>query len=133
MDAFIEAAKNLSVQLIPTLALIVLVLLIVLLSRLIKLINSVGVTLTKTNSTIDLVDKSIEKVQAPLDTVVKVSNTVDKAHDASLEAIANTKEYIEKNAEVIKVKVNEVVTNIKTKTHKEELVKEPSPEDIIGG
>ena len=46
----------------------------------------------------------IEKMQAPLDTVVKVSNTVDKAHDASLEALANTKEYIEKNAEVIKTK-----------------------------
>ena len=81
------------------------------------------------HETIDLVDQSIEKVQAPLDTVVKVSGTVDKAHDATVSAVRNTKEYITKNAGDLKDKVISYIRD----DEKEEELKEPSPEDIIGG
>ena len=86
MDAFLLAFKNLCNVLMPILGAVCLVCLIVLLIKLIKLIDNVDVTLLKTHGTIDLVDRSIEKVQTPLDTVAKVSLSVDKAHDETIEA-----------------------------------------------
>lgn len=131
MDDFIVALRNLCSDLLPTLGAVCLVCLIILLIKLIKMIGSVDSTLLKTHTTIDLVDQSIEKVQAPLDTVAKVSGTVDKAHDATLLAVKDAKEFVVKNAGDIKERVLAFV-NEESKKETEEL-KEPSPEDIIGG
>jgi hypothetical protein len=131
MDDFIVALRNLCSDLLPTLGAVCLVCLIILLIKLIKMIGSVDSILLKTHTTIDLVDQSIEKVQAPLDTVAKVSGTVDKAHDATLLAVKDAKEFVVKNAGDIKERVLAFV-NEETKKETEEL-KEPSPEDIIGG
>ena len=90
--------------------------------------GSIDSTLLKTHVTIDLVDQSIEKVQAPLDTVVKVSSSVDKAHDATISAAKDAKEFISKNAGEIKDKV---IALIKDEEKIDEL-KEPATEDIIG-
>ncbi len=131
MDDFIVALRNLCSDLLPTLGAVCLVCLIILLIKLIKMIGSVDSTLLKAHTTIDLVDQSIEKVQAPLDTVAKVSGTVDKAHDATLLAVKDAKEFVVKNAGDIKERVLAFV-NEESKKETEEL-KEPSPEDIIGG
>ena len=104
MDAFIIAFSNLCKDLLPILGAVCLVCIIILLIKLIKVMSSVDSTLLKTHGTIDLVDRSIEKVQAPLDTVVK-------------------------NAGDIKERV---IAFVKEEEKKDEL-KEPSPEDIIGG
>ncbi|MBR4471456.1 MAG: hypothetical protein IKS54_09140 [Erysipelotrichaceae bacterium] len=129
MDAFIVAFRDLSRDLIPILGAICLVCVIILLIRLIKLLSSVDSTLLKTHTTIDLVDRSIEKVQAPLDTAVKVSGTVDKAHDATVAAVKDAKDFVVHNAGDIKERVVEFVDGFT----KEEELKDPSPEDIIGG
>ena len=129
MDAFIVAFRDLSEDLIPILGAICLVCVIILLIRLIKLLSSVDSTLLKTHTTIDLVDRSIEKVQAPLDTAVKVSGTVDKAHDATVSAVKDAKDFVVHNAGDIKERVIGFVDGFT----KEEELKEPSPEDIIGG
>jgi uncharacterized protein YoxC len=129
MDAFIIAFRDLSRDLIPILGAICLVCVIILLIKLIKVLSSVDDTLLKTHGTIDLVDRSIEKVQAPLDTVVRVSGTVDKAHDATISAAKDAKEFVTKNAGEIKERV---LAFIKEEENEDEL-KEPSPEDIIGG
>ena len=131
MDDFIVALRNLCNDLLPTLGAICLVCLIILLIKLIKMIGSIDSTLLKAHTTIDLVDQSIEKVQAPLDTVAKVSGTVDKAHDATLLAVKDAKEFVVKNAGDIKDRVMAFV-NEESKKETDEL-KEPSPEDIIGG
>ena len=130
MDAFILAFRNLCNDLMPILGAVCLVCLIVLLIKLIKMIESVDLTVLKTHGTIELVDRSIEKVQAPLDTVAKVSTTVDKAHDATVTAVKEVTEYITKNDDEIKDKVT---TFISEKTEKVDELKEPSPEDLIGG
>lgn len=130
MDAFILALRDLCKDLLPTLGAACLVCLIVLLVKLIKVMDSVDTTLLKTHGTIDLVDKSIEKVQAPLDTAVKVSGTVDKAHDATLVAAKDVKEFVVKNAGEVKERITEIMKE--SSKDKDEL-KEPSPEDIIGG
>lgn len=130
MDAFLLALENLCAEIMPVLGAACLICLIILLIRLIKMVKSVDSTLLKTHGTIDLVDRSIEKVQSPLDTVVKVSATVDKAHDATLAAAKEAKDYISRNAGDIKEKV---MTIINEKDSKIDELKEPSPEDIIGG
>lgn len=132
MDAFIIAAGELANQLMPILGLVVLIVLIVLLAKLIGLVKTLENTVKKTDSTINLVDQSLTKIQTPLDTVVKVSHTVDKAHDATLQAVADTRDYINKNAANIKSKVKDIADNIGSKMKKNDS-KEPSPEDIIGG
>ena len=129
MDAFILAFKNLCNDIMPILGAICLVCLIILLIKLIKMIGDVDITLLKTHGTIDLVDKSIEKVQAPLDTVAKVSSTVDKAHDATLIAAREAKDFISKNAGDIKDKVISII-NEKDKNISE--LKQPDPKDLIG-
>lgn len=128
MDAFIQSFAALSEQIMPILGAISLVCVIILIIKLIKVLGSVNNTLLKSHKTIDLVDESIEKAQAPLDTVVKVSKSVDKAHDATVEAVGNAKEYIVKSAETIKDKV---VTYVNGENNQEEL-KEPNPNDVIG-
>lgn len=128
-DQLIIAARELSSMLLPTIGLIVLVILGVLLIKVIKLIDAVINTVNRTHTTIDLVDKSIEKVQQPLDTVVKLSGTVDKVHDAGVKMVSDSAEFLSQNKEAIKNKVHETVSKVK----KEKPVKVPSPEDIIGG
>ena len=130
MDAFIVALSNLCNQIMPILGAVCLVCVIVLLIKLIKVLDSTDLTLLKAHGTIDLVDQSIEKIQAPLDTVVKVSGTVDKAHDATISAVKEAKDFVVKNADDIKERIVEFVKSDK-KTIDE--TKEPSPEDIIGG
>lgn len=127
MDAFLRSFKDLSNELLPILGAIVLVCLIVLLIRLIKVAKSVDNTINKTHKTIDLVDETMEKVQTPLDTVVKVSKTVDKAHDKTIEVYEKGKDFVVKNAEGIKNKVVSLVSDDK----KEEL-QEQNPEDKLG-
>ena len=96
MDAFVNVLKDFSNQIIPILGAVCLICLIVFLIKLIKLLGNVEITVTKTNGTIDLVDESIEKIQAPLDTVVKLSDTIDKAHGATLDATKEVKDFVTK-------------------------------------
>lgn len=126
MDAFIQSFSILSKQLLPILGAVSLVCLIVLLLKLIKFLGSLDDTVIKSHKTIDLLDQSIEKVQAPLDTVVKVSNTVDKAHDATVQAVDSAKDYIVKSAETIKDKV---VTYVNGQTNIDE-TKESNSQDV---
>ncbi|MBQ6494005.1 MAG: hypothetical protein IJI92_09110 [Erysipelotrichaceae bacterium] len=130
MDTFIVAFRDLCNEFMPILGAICLVCVIILLIKLIKVMSSVDSTLLKTHGTIDLVDRSIEKVQAPLDTAAKLSVTVDKAHDATVETVGAVKDFVVRNAGDIKDKVIAFV-NEKSETTDE--LKEPSPEDIIGG
>ena len=137
MDAFLISLSNLCTEVMPILGAGALIALIVFLIKLTKVLESVNSTLGKTHNTIDLVDKSIEKVQAPLDTAVKLSGTVDKAHDATVDVLNKTKDYVKTNAPEIKEFVVKNAEEIKEKVvtfvgSKSEM-KEPSPEDIIGG
>ncbi len=130
MDALIIALRNLSTDLLPILGAVCLVCVIILLIKLIRVTSDIDVTLLKTHGTIDLVDRSIEKVQAPLDTVAKVSGTVDRAHDATVIAVKDAKDFVVKNAGEIK---DRVIAYVKDDSGENDELKEPSPEDIIGG
>lgn len=128
MDALIVALEALSKQLLPILGSIVLILLILLLLNLIKTLKSLNITLDKTHLTVDLANQSIDKIQDPLNTVVRVSGSIDKAYDTGAKVVAQAKEYVINNADALKEKVSSLRSE-----KKEELIihKEPSPEDII--
>ena len=107
---------------------------IILLIKMIKVMESANATLIKTHPSIDLLDQSMEKLQAPLDTAVKVSDVVDKATDATVEAAKEAKDFIVKNAGEIKDKVIAYVNEVKpAKKETDDELKEVNPEDIIGG
>jgi len=126
MDAFLNSFHDLCITLLPILGAIALFILIVLFIRLIKVLKSVERTVDKLPSTVDLVDISLQKAQAPLDTVVRVSNTLDDIHDKTVEGVEKVKEFVVKNYEDVKEKITG-----KKKSDSDEL-KEPSPEDLIG-
>ena len=129
MDALLFNLFNVCSELLPILGSIALVVLIVALIKLVKLLTTVNDTLNKTHPTIALVEKTLDKAQAPVDTVVKVSKTVDRAHDASVKAIDDAKDYVVKNVGAIKAKINELAEEEAKKAE----VKEPSPNDILKG
>ena len=130
MDAFVNVLKDFSNQIIPILGAVCLICLIVFLIKLIKLLGNVEITVTKTNGTIDLVDESIEKIQAPLDTVVKLSDTIDKAHGATLDATKEVKDFVTKTTTDVKDKILEIITEDDVKKLEEK--KAPAEEDTIG-
>ncbi|MEG0177865.1 hypothetical protein [Anaerorhabdus sp.] len=107
MNEFIEAAQNLSVQLLPILGVIVLIFLCVLLVKLTNLVKTVDGSVKEFHGTMKLVDKSIEKAQAPLDTAVKLSHTVDEVHDKSYAAVKQASEYVSENMGTVKSYINE--------------------------
>ncbi|MEA4874075.1 hypothetical protein [Anaerorhabdus sp.] len=102
MNQFIEAAQNLSVQLLPIIGVIVLIFLCVLIVKITKLIGTIDNSVKNLDETIKLIDMSIEKVQKPLDTAVKLSHTVDEVHDAGYAAVKQAGEYIAENIVVAK-------------------------------
>lgn len=99
MDAFIIAARDLANQLWPTLLVILLGLLIVLVYKLIKLISQLTDDIKPIGKILDTTSESVEKLQGPLDTVNKLSNTVDKVHDSGVmiakDVAIKTKSYID--------------------------------------
>ena len=111
MDQFIEAAKLLAEQLLPTFSFIVLVMIIILWKKFMTCIDSLTSVVLKTKHTIDLVDDSITKVQAPLDTAVRLSGSVDKMHEAGIKVAKDAADYVSKNSKEIKDKVNNVLTS----------------------
>ena len=102
MNSFNDTLNN---YMMPLLGVIVLCLLAILLFYLIKLVISLNETVLKTHNTINLVDKSIEKIQDPLNTVSRVSKSVDKAHDTTVNIFNGIKDAIKESADTIRSKV----------------------------
>lgn len=119
----LEIIKEISQNVLPILGVIALIVVIVLLFELIKTVKNANNVLSKSKGTVDLVDESIKKVQAPLDSMVKVSHSVDVAHDATVKGLENAKEFISKNADTIKEKISEL-------GKKQEASIEPNDDDV---
>lgn len=136
MNNFMTSLNEVSAMLLPVLGVVALIFLISLLWELNKVVKSLDGAVIKAHSTIDLTNKSIEKVQAPLDTAARLSESVDKAHAAGVKAVGEAKDYLNRNASVIREgaeKAKEKVSEALKKKEKEMGTKEPGPEDIIGG
>ncbi|MBQ1467409.1 MAG: hypothetical protein IIZ27_02920 [Solobacterium sp.] len=102
MDALLNALYAVCVQLLPIIGAVVLVFLCIFLRKLWKLIDHASDMVVRLNPTINLVDQSIEKVQAPLDTAVKYSKTLDNVHDKTVESVNRAAETASENVEKLK-------------------------------
>lgn len=118
MDNLINDLKIVSEQIIPILGAVALIFLCVALKKLANLLDKVKETVENVNPTIKLVDQSINKIQAPLDTAVKLSHTVDNVHDKTVEGVNKASTFIRENSEGIKNSINDTVNKFKSKMNK---------------
>ncbi len=120
LDDFLKSANEISIVLLPILGVIVLIALIVLLVKIIKFINTlpttmgkvnntidttnelvstIPTTIAKVNDTIDTTHESIQKLEAPLDTIVGVSHTVDAVNKSATGIVSSIATYAIKNSD----------------------------------
>ena len=126
-----ENISYICTKLLPLLGFVVLIFLIILLFKLIKFINSLDILINKTHGSIELLEKSLDKIQVPLDSTVRISKNIDKACDMTSKVINDTREYVSKNWDTVKEKVSDS-TNKYEKTEQRERVEEVSRDDILG-
>jgi predicted PurR-regulated permease PerM len=86
MDALLLALQNVCTQLVPIIGAVALVFLCILLKKAWILIDQATDKVKKLDPTIDLANQSMQKIQAPLDTAVKLSGTVDEIHDKAVDS-----------------------------------------------
>ncbi|MEA5026256.1 MAG: hypothetical protein VB012_01215 [Erysipelotrichaceae bacterium] len=109
MDELLVALANISRQLLPFLGCLVLIFLFLLIRRLIKFFDELSVSLSKVNSTIDNVDKSLEQLRIPLNTAVTISHTIDTIHGYSVKAVNELLEFIVSNLILLKEWLNKIL------------------------
>ena len=110
MDQLIQDLQIVCTQLLPIIGAVVLVFLCILLRKVWQTVDALRKTIEGLDPTLRLVDKSIEKVQAPLDTVAKYSKTFDKVYDKTSAAIGKMTDFandkLDSLKETIKTGVN---------------------------
>lgn len=89
-------------QLIPVLGSAVLIMLMIFLKRCISLVEECTQRVKQLESTVKGVDQSIEKIQSPLDTAVKVSGSIDRMHDSCESAVKQAVSFVSNNMGTIK-------------------------------
>ena len=92
LDSLLFDLKSVCEQLLPILGAVALVYLCILLKHAWKLLDQAVETVRSLDPTIKLANQSIEKVQAPLDTAVKLSHTMDDMHDKAVEGVSRLAE-----------------------------------------
>ncbi|MCR4950922.1 MAG: hypothetical protein K6A40_06330 [Solobacterium sp.] len=107
MDQLLLDLQNVSTQLLPILGAVVLIFLCIFLKKLWQLIESITATVKGLDPTLKQVYTSIEKVQAPLDTAVKYSHSLDKVHDKTVEAFGKAADFASENIDNLKTVVQD--------------------------
>ena len=102
VDELLYALKDFSNLILPTLGAITLIALTVLFVRLAALVKEATLRVKELQPTIQNVDKSIEKIQAPLDTAVNLAHSVDKAQQNAEEAMHQASVYISEQLDKLK-------------------------------
>ena len=80
-------------QLLPILGAVALVFLCILLRKAWKLIEQLTGTVQSLDPTLRKVDQSVEKLQAPLDTAVRLSHSVDRVQEKTEEAFGKVSDF----------------------------------------
>ena len=99
---FLNTVSNFFSKLLPIAGVIVLIALAVLFWEVIKIVKGLNITVDKVNEIAINIDKSVEKLQAPLNTVESISYTVDSVHFASKRAVKKSVDTITDNYGIIK-------------------------------
>ncbi|SRR5690554_3968614 len=99
LDNLLTSMSEVATILLPILGAIVLIALAILLFKLIKMVDLLPNTIDKVNNTIDVTQKSIEKLDAPLNTIVGVSHTVDTVNKSATGIVSSVANYAIKNSD----------------------------------
>ena len=102
VDELLYALRDFSNLILPTLGAISLIALTVLFVRLASLVKEATLRVKELQPTIQNVDKSIEIIQAPLDTAVNLAHSVDKAQQNAEEAMHQASVYISEQLDKLK-------------------------------
>ncbi len=102
VDELLYALRDFSNLILPTLGAITLIALTVLFVRLAALVKEATLRVKELQPTIQNVDKSIEKIQAPLDTAVNLAHSVDKAQQSAEEAMHQASVYVSEQLDKLK-------------------------------
>ena len=113
MDALLIALSNVAMQLLPIVGAIALIYLCFVFNKLIKLLESATKTVDNLDPTLKLVDQSIEKVQTPLDTVVKLSHSIDDMSAKTSTGLSKASSTVSDNVEKLKGFLNDKMTKVK--------------------
>ena len=122
LDALLVDLKTVCEQLLPILGAAALIYLCILLKHAWKLIDTANDTVKGLDPTVKLANESLEKVQAPLDTVVRLSHSVDDVQAKTAAAFANAGEWATQNVDKLKDFVS-------SKTSAYEAPSEPASEE----
>ena len=102
MDELLAAGYKVAVQLVPILGAVVLGFLIYLIRHCVTFIKELTVMVQNASSALEGIDKSVDKLQAPLDTVVKISGTIDQVQESAVGAVKNVAGFMAGNLDSIK-------------------------------
>ena len=102
MDELLAAGYKVAVQLVPILGAVVLGFLIYLIRHCVTFIKELTVMVQQASSALEGIDKSVDKLQAPLDTVVKISGTIDQVQESAVGAVKNVAGFMAGNLDSIK-------------------------------
>ena len=85
-DQFIEFLSMLCTKLLPILGCLLFIFIIILIRKMIEFFKTLNVTLKSVNTAVETTNEQIRKLDAPLNTVSELSQTVDNFHRMSQNA-----------------------------------------------
>ena len=124
VDDLLVALKDFSNLILPTLGAIALIALIVFLVKCIGLVKEATNRIKELQPTLQSVDKSIEKIQAPLDTAVNLAHSVDKAQQQAEQAVHQASVYLGEQLDHLKANLAAMKADRVSKVESEPVVQE---------
>ena len=101
LDNLLITLYDVAKLLLPIAGVVVLIALAILIFKIIKVVNTIPVTMGKVNDTIDTAQASIQKLEAPLETIVGISNTVDVINKSATGVVSSIASYTMQNSDAI--------------------------------
>ncbi len=101
LDNLLITLYDVAKLLLPIAGVVVLIALAILIFKIIKVVNAIPVTMGKVNDTIDTAQASIQKLEAPLETIVGISNTVDVINKSATGVVSSIASYTMQNSDAI--------------------------------
>lgn len=120
LDTFLVSLSDVCREILPILGAVALIILCVCLNKLGKVLDQVNERVKEIEPTIKLVDTSIEKLQAPLDTAGKYSHTLDDIHDKAVESAQKVASQAEENMTKAKSVMTDAFQKVTASFNKEE-------------
>lgn len=123
IDTLLNDLQTICKPLLPILGVLALIYMCILLRHLWKLADEVSDKVRKLDVTIDGVNQSLTKVQAPLDTVARLSHSVDKAQDKTEAMFKKASQWVNDNLHQAKEKTGLMEENT--------VIRQPGEEEAV--